>query len=213
MAKSQSFFLSKSGKTYLNYAYSIGAAIVIAGALFKLMHWPFASLMLIIGMTTEVIIFIISAFEPQFEHHSDYEWERVYPELADPELDASQGSVTESLDDMLANANIEQKMLARLGENLGKLSTNVESLSDMSDAMSATEDYSNNARAAANTLGEVKDAYSAALSSADGLATTLDTLKSISESAGAVHSQMTDLTDNLSSLNKVYGNMLSAMKS
>ncbi len=213
MAKSQSFFLSKSGKTYLNYAYSIGAAIVIAGALFKLMHWPFASLMLIIGMTTEVIIFIISAFEPQFEHHSDYEWERVYPELADPELDASKGSVTESLDDMLANANIEQKMLARLGENLGKLSTNVESLSDMSDAMSATEDYSTNARAAANTLGEVKDAYSAALSSADGLATTLDTLKSISESAGAVHSQMTDLTDNLSSLNKVYGNMLSAMKS
>ncbi|MEJ6694732.1 MAG: gliding motility protein GldL [Chitinophagales bacterium] len=213
MAKSQSFFLSKSGKTWLNYAYSIGAAIVIAGALFKLMHWPFASLMLIIGMTTEVIIFIISAFEPQFEHHSDYEWERVYPELADPELDASKGSVTESLDDMLANANIEQKMLARLGENLGKLSTNVESLSDMGDAMSATQDYSTNARAAASALGEVKDAYSAALSSAEGLSSTLDTLKTISDSAGAVNSQMTDLTDNLSSLNKVYGNMLSAMKS
>ena len=164
-------------------------------------------------MTTEVVIFIISAFEPQFEHHSDYEWERVYPELADPELDASHGSVTQSLDDMLANANIEQKMLARLGENLGKLSTNVESLSDMGDAMSATQDYSTNARAAASALGEVKDAYSAALSSAEGLSSTLDTLKTISDSAGAVNSQMTDLTDNLSSLNKVYGNMLSAMKS
>lgn len=214
MAKSQSFFLSKSGKTYLNYAYSLGAAIVIAGALFKLMHWPFASLMLIVGMTTEVLIFIISAFEPQFEHHQEYKWERVYPELADDELGSGdKGSITKSLDDMLAQANIEQEMLSRLGDNLGKLSTNVASLSDMGDAMSATQDYSTNARAAANALGEVKDAYTAALSSADGLASTLDTMKAISESTSAVQAEMTELSSNLSSLNKVYGNMLSAMKS
>lgn len=210
MAKSQSFFLSKSGKTYLNYAYSIGAAVVIAGALFKLMHWPFASLMLIVGMSTEVLIFIISAFEPQFEHHEEYKWERVYPELADDELGSK--SITKSLDDMLAQANIEQEMLSRIGENLGKLSTNVASLNDMGDAMSATQDYATNARAAANALGEVKDAYAAALSSADGLASTLDTMKAISESTSAVQEQMTDLSSNLSSLNTVYGNMLSAMK-
>ena len=214
MAKSQSFFLSKSGKTYLNYAYSIGAAVVIAGALFKLMHWPFASLMLIVGMSTEVLIFIISAFEPQFEHHDEYKWERVYPELADDELGSGEkGSITKSLDDMLAQANIEQEMLSRLGDNLGKLSTNVASLSDMGDAMSATQDYATNARAAANALGEVKDAYTAALSSADGLASTLDAMQAISESTSAVQAQMTDLSSNLSSLNKVYGNMLSAMKS
>jgi len=214
MAKSKSFFLSKSGKTYLNYAYSIGAAVVIAGALFKIMHWPGANEMLIAGMLTEVLIFFISAFEPQFEHHNEYEWERVYPELADDELSSSaKGSVTKSLDVMLAEANIEHTILARLGENLGKLSTNVESMSNMTDAMSATTDYSTNARAAANVLGQVKDAYAAALSSADGLASTLDSLKAISESTVAVQVQMTDLTDNLSSLNKVYGNMLSAMKS
>ena len=214
MAKSQSFFLSKSGKTYLNYAYSLGAAIVIAGALFKLMHWPFASLMLIVGMTTEVLIFIISAFEPQFEHHDEYKWERVYPELADDELGSGdKGSITKSLDDMLAQANIEQEMLSRIGENLGKLSTNVASLNDMGDAMSATQDYTTNARAAANALGEVKDAYTAALSSADGLASTLDTMKAISESTSAVQAEMTELSSNLSSLNTVYGNMLSAMKS
>lgn len=214
MANSKSFFLSKSGKTYLNYAYSIGAAVVIAGALFKIMHWTGANEMLIAGMLTEVLIFFISAFEPQFEHHNEYEWERVYPELADDELSSSaKGSVTKSLDVMLAEANIEHTILARLGENLGKLSTNVESMSNMTDAMSATTDYSTNARAAANVLGQVKDAYAAALSSADGLASTLDSLKAISESTVAVQVQMTDLTDNLSSLNKVYGNMLSAMKS
>lgn len=215
MAKSQSFFLSKSGKTWLNYAYSLGAAVVIAGALFKLMHWPGASWMLIIGMSTEVLIFIISAFEPQFEHHDEYQWERVYPELANDDLDSSGGSsksLTKSLDDMLAQANVEQDMISRLGSNLGKLSDNVSKMGDMGDAMAATEDYSKNARAAANALGQVKDAYAAALSSADGLSATLDSMKAISQSTASVQTQMNDLSGNLSSLNKVYGNMLSAMK-
>lgn len=217
MAKSNSFFLSKSGRTILNYAYSLGAAVVIAGALFKIMHWPGANYMLIAGMGMEVLIFIISAFEPQFEHHDEYQWERVYPELAADELEASgsskkAGSLTKSLDDMLAQANVEQDMISRLGSNLGKLSDNVSKMGDMGDAMAATEDYSKNARAAANALGQVKDAYAAALSSADGLANTLDSMKAISASTSAVQSQMSDLSGNLSSLNKVYGNMLSAMK-
>ena len=59
MAK-KSFFHTKSGKTTLNYAYSFGAALVILGALFKINHWPFATEMLIVGMGTEVLIFLIS---------------------------------------------------------------------------------------------------------------------------------------------------------
>lgn len=216
MAKSTSFFHTKRGKTLLNYAYSLGAAIVIAGALFKLMHWPFASLMLIIGMSTEVLIFIISAFEPQEEHHAEYEWERVYPELADADLSSSsvggKKSLTQNLDDMLAKANVEQDMISRLGTNLGKLSDNVSKMGDLSQASLATEEYASNAKAAATALGKVKNAYESALASADGLANTLDSIKSISESTGAVQSQMSDLQSNLSSLNKVYGNMLSAMK-
>ena len=86
MAQSKSFFLTKSGKTWLNYAYSFGAAVVILGALFKIMHWPGANYMLMAGMGMEVVIFLISMFEPQFEHHDEYKWERVYPELADDEL-------------------------------------------------------------------------------------------------------------------------------
>ena len=58
MAK-KSFFHTKGGKTVLNYAYSLGAAVVILGALFKINHWPFATEMLILGMGTEVVIFII----------------------------------------------------------------------------------------------------------------------------------------------------------
>ena len=51
---------TKNARVYLNYAYSFGAAVVIAGALFKIMHWNGANYMLIVGMGAEVIIFIIS---------------------------------------------------------------------------------------------------------------------------------------------------------
>lgn len=219
MAKSKSMFLTKSGKTKLNFAYSFGAALVILGALFKILHLPGANIMLMVGMGAEVIIFIISAFEPQFDHHDEYKWERVYPELADDELEASglsagkKGSLTKGLDQMLAEANIEQEMISRLGTNLGKLSDNVSKMGEISDATSATSEYAANAKAAANALGKVTTAYESALASADGLASTLDSMKAISESTGAVQTQMNDLTGNLSSLNKVYGNMLSAMKS
>ncbi len=58
---------SVPGQTFLNYAYSWGASIVILGTLFKLTHLPGANLMLYIGMGTEVIVFFISAFDRPFD--------------------------------------------------------------------------------------------------------------------------------------------------
>ena len=69
---------------FFNFAYSIGAAIVIWGALFKILHLPMGNLLLTIGMGTEVLMFIITAFErPEKEYH----WEDVFPILdsGDPE--------------------------------------------------------------------------------------------------------------------------------
>ncbi len=63
----QDWMDSIAGKTFLNYAYSWGAAIVILGALFKLTHLPLANVMLFIGMGTEVFVFIISAFDRPFD--------------------------------------------------------------------------------------------------------------------------------------------------
>lgn len=63
---------------FFNFAYSIGAAIVIWGALFKILHLPMGNLLLTIGMGTEVLMFIITAFErPEKEYH----WEDVFPVL------------------------------------------------------------------------------------------------------------------------------------
>lgn len=63
----QDWMDSIAGKTFLNYAYSWGAAIVILGALFKLTHLPLANIMLFIGMGTEVFVFFISAFDRPFD--------------------------------------------------------------------------------------------------------------------------------------------------
>ena len=58
---------SKVGQTFLNYAYSWGAAVVILGTLFKLTHLPGANLMLFLGMGTEVVVFFLSAFDRPFD--------------------------------------------------------------------------------------------------------------------------------------------------
>ncbi len=70
---------SKGYKAFMGKLYGIGAAVVIVGAMFKIMHWAGADLMIVVGMSTEAIIFLFSAFEPL---HVEYDWSLVYPELA-----------------------------------------------------------------------------------------------------------------------------------
>lgn len=71
---------SSTGKRFFNVVYSVGASIVILGAMFKLLHLPFGNQMLMIGMITEAIVFLLSAFE---NPDKEYKWEEVFPVLAD----------------------------------------------------------------------------------------------------------------------------------
>ena len=77
-------FGTVQGKTIISYCNGVGAAIVIVGAMFKIMHWPGASAMLIIGLSTEALLFLMGAMEPQ---HLDTDWSLAYPELAHHEED------------------------------------------------------------------------------------------------------------------------------
>ena len=79
MSGGNSFFESKKFKGIMAFVYGWGASIVIVGALFKILHWPGADLMLIVGLLTEALIFFLSAFEPL---HEEIDWSLVYPELA-----------------------------------------------------------------------------------------------------------------------------------
>ena len=78
MSKKKGGFVELLYKTIMPKVYGIGAAVVIIGALFKILHYEGADQMLFIGLTTEAIIFFLSAFEPP---HQEPDWSKVYPEL------------------------------------------------------------------------------------------------------------------------------------
>ena len=94
---------SKNGKKIMNMVYGLGAAIVILGALFKIMHLPFGNEMLILGLVTEALVFTVSAFEPVDD---ELDWSLVYPELAGSAATRSmkgQANATEVEDSLLKN--------------------------------------------------------------------------------------------------------------
>lgn len=215
----KSIFETVKGKIYLNYAYSFGAAVVIMGALFKIMHWPGANEMLIAGMGTEVLIFIISGFEPQHvEAH--YHWENVYPQLlADATVapkaavaGGGSGSVTQQLDKLLNDAKVGPELIASLGKGLESFSTNVAQISDLTDATVASNEFASNAKAASGSISTFATAAVSATQSLSGLQTASVALTETAEDAVKFKEQLAALNKNLASLNTVYGNMLGALR-
>jgi len=86
-AKFMHWYESYQGKSIVNIVYSVGASVVIIGALFKILHWPGASQVLMVGMFTEAFLFIIGALD---HPHPEFHWENVFPQLLEygtkPEL-------------------------------------------------------------------------------------------------------------------------------
>ena len=198
---------SKSTKKIFNMAYGIGAAIVIVGALFKILHWPGADIMLIVGLLTEAAIFFVSAFEPL---HEEVDWTLVYPELAmghsDQGLDelpeslddlGDDLSLTEQLDTMLADAKIEPELIESLGVGMKALSDNANQLGEVSGASTATNNYIESLDSASAKMGQLSDAYDSASESLAGLTNA-------KASSDAVGEQMEKVSGNLAALNNVY---------
>lgn len=105
IARLQSFMSSYSGKVILNYAYSWGAAVVILGTLFKLTHLPGANIMLFVGMGTEVLVFLISAFDKPYK---SYKWESVFPQIkinGAPDKEQDDNSVVDVQSNFSVNYN------------------------------------------------------------------------------------------------------------
>jgi len=113
---------SRSTKKMFNMAYGLGAAVVILGALFKIAHYPGGTIMLTIGMVVEAAVFALSAFESV---EDDLDWTKVYPELSggmaieggESPQDA-EGLLSQKLDDMLQNANLDSEKMSRLAVSI-----------------------------------------------------------------------------------------------
>jgi len=181
--------------------YGIGAAVVIIGALFKIQHWPFASFFLIIGLSTEAIIFFFSAFEPP---HEDPDWSLVYPELATGERaegeefkKEDQRSITEQLDDMLESAKIEPELIASLGDGMRSLSDQAKQMGEISGAAAATGEYASSLKDASAKVTSLSDSYAKASESLVGLTNNVDAGRNAGES-------LQKMSANLTALNEMY---------
>jgi gliding motility-associated protein GldL len=213
---SNSVFESKGFKKVMAYIYGWGASIVIIGALFKIMHWPFANAMLIAGLGTEAVIFFVSVFEPI---HAEYDWSLVYPELAGIEPSEkkakAQGTISQQLDKMLAEAKVGPELIGSLGNGLKSLSDNVKEMSTISGATVATNEYTANISKASKAIESISSSSSEISTSmasfAGGLNNMVNNLSATANDSAEFKDNLGKLNKNLGSLNSVYGNMLSAM--
>ena len=203
-----------NGKRFKNFMaklYGIGAAVVITGAMFKIMHWEGANIMLVVGLTTEAVIFMFSAFE---KPAADYDWTLVYPELASADGDRAL-SVTEQLDNALENGGVDAALIERLGEGMRSLGETAGSLSGAVDAAGATAAYSEQLSTAATHMESLNALYSVQLENTTAQVErqndVMEKLAAASGNATDLASELASLKGNLESLNSVYGGMLTAM--
>ncbi|HLC83152.1 MAG TPA: gliding motility protein GldL [Bacteroidia bacterium] len=191
----------KKWKSFMAKLYGFGAAIVIIGAMFKIMHWPGAGPMLVVGLSTEAVIFFFSAFEPP---HEEVDWSLVYPELAgmhgeegDKLIEEDKGTLTEQLDTMLEDAKIGPELIASLGDGIRNLTDQTGKLTNITDATLATNEYVSSVKSASKNVDTLSDAYTKAADSLTGLSV------SGSESAN-LGEQIVKVSKNLSALNASY---------
>jgi gliding motility-associated protein GldL len=202
-------------KKVMNFAYGMGAAVVIVGALFKIQHWTGASELLIIGLLTEAFIFALSAFD---KVDDELDWTLVYPELAGGEAkpkakkkeDASDadGLLSQKLDTMLKEAKIDGELMASLGNSIKNFESAAKGIAPTVDSLASTKKYSEELTKAAAQMESLNSLYKLQLESAS---VNAEANKDIAENAAMLKQQMQSMTANIASLNAVYGGMLSAM--
>ena len=202
---------SKSTKKLFNMAYGIGAAIVILGALFKIQHISIGpvtgGIMLTIGMAVEALVFAISAFEPI---EDDLDWTKVYPELGDADSEGAgvNGMLSQKLDNLLQEAQVDTQLMKNLGNSIKSFHTAAEGLSVASESISSTAKYNEQVELAATQMESLNGLYQVQMENSNKQS---ELNNAMVENSERLKEQMESLASNLSSLNGVYGGMLSAM--
>ncbi len=211
----------------LNFFYSIGAAIVILGALCKINHYSFwildGSAILAAGMIMEVIVFTVFAFD---KPKGEYEWEKAYPELtsgmsvtkkAQKIVDESDNmSLSQKLDKMLSDAKLDVSLMERLRSGIENFGSAVNEINKTTSAAAATQQYGDQLALAANHMESLNALYQVQLENGQKqVDLNKQFINEMEASAGGsqkFQQELESLTQSINSLNKVYGGMLSAMK-
>ena len=202
---------SSRKKKITNMVYGLGAAVVIVGALFKIQHLSIGPItggvMLTIGLLVEAAIFTMSAFEAPAE---DLDWAKVYPELEDEEAEPSSetGMLSKKIDNLLQEASLDSELITGLSQSIKDLSGVAKGLSAVGESVAATNSYSDQVSLAATHMESLNGLYQVQMESANKQAALNN---AVLESSETLKEQMQSLSNNLSSLNGVYGGMLFAM--
>ncbi len=219
-----SFFWDK----FIPFIYGLGAAVVIIGAMGKIMHYDWAGIALPVGLGTEAVIFLIYAFQSFLRPSVEYQWEKVYPELSTdfqgeaPARATSSLGLTSKMDDMLGNAGMDSGIFDKLKTSFGKLSDTVSNLGDIADATVATNEYAKNVKSASTKVGEMNNAYGVAVTAMNSMADATKDAKEyrgqfqkITQNMGALNAvyelELQDTNKHLKAMNAFYSNLSSAM--
>ena len=220
-------FKTKRWKTFMGYVYGWGASIVMIGALFKLEHWQYSSLLLTVGLSTEAFIFFLSAFEPALEMP---EWSKVYPELKEEyelmDLEELGQKGKKGLGELFSSSELTPELLDNVGKGLNELSNTAKGISDISTATLATDMYVKNigsASASMNNLADINNRANESINNSVGslVESYSSTAKKLSESGiGAIEkinksgedfsNQLAETTKRLSSTYDNAGQSLSS---
>lgn len=203
----QKWIDSVPGQTFLNYAYSWGASIVILGTLFKLTHLPGANLMLYIGMGTEVLVFFISAFDRPFDktaigmdlptHLEDEEREEGRGKSEEFESNAGQYAQSAQFAPSLTTDGM-QEATASYVEELKTLTETLQKVSEQSRRLTQDSEEMENLN---RTLTGICKIYEMQLKSASSQIGTID----------EINGQTRKLADQITELNKIYARMIESM--
>jgi gliding motility-associated protein GldL len=184
---------------------SWGATVVIIGLLFKIQHWPYGTVFITAGLTTEAALFFLLGFQREKED-AHIDWTRVYPELAeDYKGELPQATVrgiggsssTAALDKMLDDAKIGPELIGSLGEGLRTFGDKVANISKVSDAGVATSEFTTKLKTASASYDKLNSAFETASASLSEMANSNVDSKAYNE-------QVSNLAKNLSALNAVY---------
>lgn len=220
---------SPAYKKFMGYVYGFGAAVAILGALFKILHLPGASVMLICGLGVEAIIFALSSFEPP---HETPQWDNVFPELIGlegPLTKMSEGASSgrkggnaggDSLSALVANGAIDQSTVSKLAEGVKKLANTTSELSDLSGASVATESYLKNVKTAADQLNKFSAAQSSVTEAGNKFAATMEqegdkfasSFSKLNTAFATQAEQSSKLGSNISAVTEAYGKQLDGLK-
>ena len=177
---------------WMDVGVSVAAAVVIYGALQKILHTPSADLLLKIGLITEALIFltygILYMIYPPVKEEFEGQMKTVV---------ATGNPALNSMDKMLQDADITPVNLKKLGEGFQKLGTTVNGISDVGDVVKSTSDFSKKTQEATSALSSMSAAFTSS-------AATMATFGNASDSARGFHDQIQVLTKNLGSLNTIY---------